>query len=84
VIVVGWLKTKVDGKRGEDKSGNVKDTRKEFIELTLPMKLSGKAESYDELGNAREFKNIERQANATTLQEVTLIGGEIAIIKIMK
>lgn len=84
VIVAGWLKTKIDGKRGEDKSGKVKDTRKETIELTLPKKLTGKATLYDELGNASEFKSITRQTNATTLKEVTLIGGEIAIIKILK
>jgi hypothetical protein len=83
VIVVGWLKTKVAGKQSDDKSGKVKDTRKESLELTLPMKLAGKATLYEELGNAREFKSIERQANATTLKKVTLAGGEIAIIKIM-
>lgn len=83
VIVVGWLKTKVSGKQSDDQSGNVKDARKESIALTLPMKLAGRATLYDVLGNAREFKSIERQTNATTLKEVTLIGGEIAIIKIM-
>lgn len=84
VIVVGWLKTHVIGKRGGDESGNVKDTRKETIELTVPSKLSGKATLYDELGNGSEFKGIERKANVTTLKEVTLIGSEIVIIKVMK
>ncbi|NUM73252.1 cellulase family glycosylhydrolase [candidate division KSB1 bacterium] len=84
VIVVGWLRTKVSGKQSDDKSGNVKDTRKESIALTLPMKLAGKATLYDELGNAREFTSIERQAGSTTLKNVALVGGEIAIIKITK
>ena len=84
VIVLGWLKTNVVGKQGEDKSGHAKDTRKEKIELTLRMKLAGAATQYDELGNAMALKGVQRKAAATILKDIELIGGEIAIIKIVK
>jgi len=84
VIAVGWLKTKVVGKRGSDTSGMVKDGRTEKIELTFPMQLAGKATHYDELGNEKPFTRVESKGGTTTLKDVHLIGGEIAIIKIVK
>lgn len=83
-VVVGWLKTNVKGKRREGKSGDVKDTRKESIEITLPKKLSGKASLFDELGNEKTHKNVELKSASTVLKDITLIGGEIAIIKVSK
>lgn len=84
VIVVGWLKTHIPGKRGGDHWGTVRDTRKEVVELILPSKVTDRSIVYDELGNWSEFKSIEQKGQTTVLKDVALIGGEISIIKISK
>lgn len=82
VIVIGWLKTHLFGRREGKRSGDVKDTRKETVELTLPYTLTGKATLYDELGNEEEFREIVRTRGKTTVKELNLAGGDVVIIKI--
>ncbi len=84
VIIVAWLKTHVPGRRGDLKGGNVRDVRKESVELTLPYSLTGKATLYDELGNERVYGNLERNGSTTRVKDLTLVGGQVAIIKIEK
>ena len=82
-IVIGWLKTHQPEKRGPDKSGNAKDARKETVSVELPMKLT-KATLYDELGSASDFKSVKVKNDKTIVENMRLVGGEIAIIKVSK
>jgi len=84
VVLVGWLKTHIIGTRGPDRSGNVKDTRKELMTLSIPMKLSGPAVQYDELGSVKKFDGVTVQGTLTEVKEVPLVGGEVFILKISK
>lgn len=84
MIVVAWLQTYIPGRIGNEPIGNLKDTRRETITLTLPKKLTGKAVMYDELGNEKVFKNLEARGNTTTIKGLPLVGGTVAIINISK
>ena len=84
VIVVGWLKTHIIGGRGPDRSGNVKDTRREFITVSIPMELRGSAVQYDELGRQKEFGGVALQESITEVRDAPLVGGEVFILKISK
>ena len=81
-IVTAWIQTSVPGKNKEDKSGMVKDTRKESINIKLLSSLKGDVTLYDELGNKKEFKNYDKSDNALTLKDVELEGGKIAVFEI--
>jgi hypothetical protein len=83
VIVVGWLKTNNFGER-KDTTGIVEDNRKETIQLTIPFNLRGKVLMYDELGNEKDYKDIERKNNSVVFKNLTLTGGSISIFKIWK
>ncbi len=84
VIVVAWLQTNVKSERGNDKSGNVKDTRVEKVSITIPFKLSSKAMFYDELGNSKNYDGVTSESNSTVVKDLTLYGGKIAILKVDK
>jgi hypothetical protein len=84
VAVVGWLKTCIKGRIGDQKPGNLKDTRSETITLTLPIKGGKTAALFDELGNQRPFKDISVHHGKTVITGLTLKGGEIAILKIAR
>ncbi|MDO8550220.1 MAG: hypothetical protein Q7S39_08740, partial [Ignavibacteria bacterium] len=84
VIVVSWLKTMIPGRTNGQKDGMAKDNRKETITINIPMKLNGKAFQYDELGNENEFGSVEKSGNKTSIKDLTLHGGGLSIIKIMK
>ncbi len=62
VVIIAWLRTNIPGERGSNKSGEVKDTRKENINISIPVKLNGNATMYDELGNSKEI-NVDRADN---------------------
>lgn len=81
-IVTAWLQTAIPGRTGNDKSGNVKDTRKETINVEIKSSLNGDVTMYDELGNKKEFKNIEKIGNSLILKDVSLAGGKISILEI--
>lgn len=83
VSVVAWLRSNLPGERS-DTTGMVKDTREEKISLLIPLKLNGRAQSYDEAGNAEEYNALERKDNAVILNSITLKGGGIFILKIDK
>ena len=82
VVVAAWLQTNVPGKQGDDKSGMVKDTRTESVDIVIPFELKGKSVLYDELGNQSSFGNIRSENNHTIIKNLELKGGKIAIIKI--
>ncbi len=84
VIVVAWLQTSVPGRQSEDKSGMVKDTRTEKIDIVLPVELNGNISLYDELGNESSFSSKMNEAGQTTLNDINLKGGKIVILKIRK
>jgi hypothetical protein len=69
-IVTAWIQTSVPGKNTEDKSGMVKDTRKESINIQLLSSLKGDVSVYDELGNKKGFKNFDKSDNALILKDV--------------
>ncbi len=84
VVAISWIKTMVPGKTNGSKDGMVKDTRKETISINIPMDLKGKALQYDELGNEKEFSSVEKSSGKTVIKDLTLHGGGLSIIKIMK
>jgi Beta-galactosidase len=81
-IVTTWIQTTVPGRNGNDKSGMVKDTRKETISIQLLSNLSGDVKLYDELGNKKEFSSVEKKADALFLKGINLEGGKIAVFEI--
>jgi hypothetical protein len=83
-VAVAWLKTCIKGRVTEQKPGNLKDTRSETIELTLPVKAGKTVALYDELGNEKPFKGVTVKNGKATVKGLTLKGGEIAILKIAK
>ncbi|RPH93500.1 MAG: hypothetical protein EHM72_16275 [Calditrichaeota bacterium] len=82
VILVAWLQTSNPGKRGDEKHGQVKDIRHERIDITIPRLISGDITQYDELGNAAEFKQVEKRAKQTILTDIELRGGELVVIRL--
>ena len=82
LALVGWLKTAVKGTKPEGKIGTLKDTRKESLALTIPVKGKVKGTAYDELGNARPFTGVEIQNDMATIKDLALAGGEIMILKL--
>lgn len=83
VLVVAWLRTNYPG-RPPDTTGLVKDTREETIQLEIPLELTGQATLYDELGNAKNHINFMVGEQATTLSDIKLVAGDIAILKVEK
>jgi hypothetical protein len=81
VILVAWLKTSVPGDRGNDKSGSVKDKRKENVTIKIPLTFKGQVTQYNELGKSSEFEGYESAGNVTVVDNLTLRGGEVAIIQ---
>lgn len=81
-IVTAWIQTSVPGKITKDKSGMVKDTRVESINIELLSSLKGDVTLYDELGNKNGFKNLDKTDNALVLKNVELQGGKIAVFEI--
>ena len=83
-IVTAWIQTSTStpDKKSDDKSGMVKDTRKETISIDVLSSLKGKVTLYDELGNKKEFKNVEKKADSLILKDVKLEGGKIAVFEI--
>jgi len=84
VIVVSWLKTTLPGRTGDQKDGMVKDNRKESISINIPIKLNGTTVAFDELGKEKEFSSLEKNNDNTIINNLTLQGGGLSIIKIMK
>jgi hypothetical protein len=84
VLLVAWLKTVIPGKRGDDKSGMVKDNRIENLKLSIPMTLKGKITQYNELGESKDFKSVMLKEKATILENLTLRGGEVIIVELKK
>jgi hypothetical protein len=84
VIILSWIKTVVPDRINIQKDGMAKDDRQEIITIEIPFELTGKSTQFDELGNEKEFTSVERAANKTMIKDLTLYGGKISIIKIMK
>jgi len=83
VILVGWLKTMIPGRNGDQKDGMAKDERSETISIKIPLDLKGKAVSYDETGNEIESYLLKKNGSGVIL-DLELTGGGISIIKINK
>lgn len=82
-IMTAWLKTTDYGDRKKDNPGEVKDTRSEKIDLSLPAKAGGKALLYDEIGNSKDLK-LTRNNGHIIIDDLELRGGKVAVIKIVK
>lgn len=81
-IVTAWIQTTVPGKRGNDRSGMVKDTRGETINIQLLSNVEGKIILYNQLGTKKEFNSIEQKKNTLILKDVKLKADEIAVFEI--
>ena len=81
-IVTAWIQTTLPGRNGNDKSGMVKDTRKEIISIQLLSNLNGSVTLYDELGNKKDFNSAEKKGDSLILKNVSLEGGKIVVFKI--
>lgn len=84
IIVAAWLQTSIPGDQRKDKSGMVKDTRTENVDVVVPFDLKGIISLYDELGNESQFSGKKSEGGKTILSNLTLKGGKIAILKIRK
>jgi hypothetical protein len=81
-IVTAWIQTTVPGRNGDDKSGMVKDTRKESINIQILSNLNGEVTLYDELGNKKDYGSADKKGDSLLLKDVTLEGGKIAVFEI--
>lgn len=81
-IITAWIQTNAPGKRSDDKSGTVKDTRKENINIQVLSKLNGDVTCYDELGNKKGFGSVEKKNKSLLLKNVEIEGGKIVIFEI--
>ena len=84
VLVAGWLKTNLPGKRSTDMSGNVKDTRRESVQVMIPLKLKGKIVQYNQLGESIPFKKTEKYSAGIRIPDFILSGGQITILQLNK
>lgn len=84
VILVCWLRTMIPGRNGDRKDGMAEDYRTETISVRIPLTLGSKAVLYDELGMGKDFSSIEKSNGQTIIKNLTLTGGGLSIIKIMK
>ena len=84
VVIAAWLQTSVPGRQGSDKSGMVKDTRMEKVDIVIPLELNGKVSQFNELGNESSFSNKKNEPGQTILNDLELKGGKIVILKIGK
>lgn len=84
VIIVAWLQTNVPGRNPLDKSGKVVDKRKEKLALRIPRQLKGKAVIYSELGENKPYTISRTKKDGVYLNDLSLEGGKISIIKIEK
>jgi hypothetical protein len=84
IITVVWLQTTNYGKRINNKSGMMKDTRNEKVDFTFPYSLKGEITLFDELGNKKDIKSVNRSDEEITINNFELEGGKIYIVKIDK
>jgi hypothetical protein len=84
LILISWLQTMVPGKNGDRKDGMARDDRMETISIQVPLKLNGKAVSYDEMGNEKGSITLTKNEEGIIVENLNLKGGEISIIKINK
>ncbi|OGB67158.1 MAG: hypothetical protein A2Y94_11850 [Caldithrix sp. RBG_13_44_9] len=84
VIIVSWLQTNVPGHNPLDKDGAARDQRRENLKLRIPRKLQGKATIYNELGEGWKYDKVKTKKDVINLDELSLEGGKISIIKIEK
>ncbi|HEY6953332.1 MAG TPA: cellulase family glycosylhydrolase [Bacteroidota bacterium] len=84
IIVVGWLRTNVAGKRGADKTGAVKDTRTEDVSILIPGQIGNTCIRYDLSGKESPYSHLEMTKGGTVMREVKLNGGELFIAKISR
>ncbi len=84
MIVVGWIRTHGQGRTPAGPAGNLKDSREEIISLTLPADLQGNTVIYNEIGDGKPFRQVRHAGMSTTLDNITLEGGEVVIITIDK
>lgn len=84
VVLVGWIKTLIPGKRSDDKSGNVKDTRREKVQINIPKSLNGEMTQFTELGESRKFDGYMKNENGVILEDLEFRGGEVVILQLLK
>lgn len=84
LAVVAWLATHIDGRAGDATPGNLKDTRSETVDLTLPGKGIKHGMQYDALGNAKPFNAFRAEGGNVLISGLPIQGGEIVILKLGK
>jgi hypothetical protein len=84
LIVSAWIKTIIPGEQHQSKAGDVKDTRKETVSVRIPVKAAGKAVLYNELGESKDFTGKKDTADGIELNNISLEGGKLVVIKINK
>jgi hypothetical protein len=82
VVIVGWLKTTIKGRRVAGTPGNLEDGRMERLAVTVPFTGAAVVTAYDELGNARPFSGPIVRNGLVEIDNLVLKGGEITILKI--
>ena len=81
-IVTAWIQTTTSDRNNDDKSGMVKDTRKENISIQILSQLEGSVSLYDEFGNKKDFSSVEKTSDSLLLKDISLDGGKIAVFEI--
>ncbi|KUO63447.1 hypothetical protein APF79_06660 [bacterium BRH_c32] len=84
MMLVTWLQSNQFGKRTDDKTGHVKDTRKEKVSFEIPVGFKPKVTIYNELGEGRECKMVKYEDGKITLDDFQVEGGKIYIFSITK
>lgn len=89
IIICAWLKTSNPGSRGNDRSGNAIDKRKQKIAVTIPLlNINYKtAILYDELGMKKKFPgSIKKESSASSIiiNDIELFGKDVTILKLTK
>jgi hypothetical protein len=79
VIVVGWLRTMVPGRRGNPGDGMARDDRTETVSVTVPRGIDGNVRTLDELGRELSAVPVSRDGAGTAL-ELQLSGGGVVIV----
>jgi hypothetical protein len=84
IVVIGWLRTNIKGRIGNVPIGNLKDSRREVVDLSLPAKGITKGVRYTTQGVASPFTGFRSKGGTLTMGGVPLAGGDIVILKLTK
>jgi hypothetical protein len=81
LAAIAWLKTHIGGRIGKGPNGNIKDTRQETIDLTIPGKGITRGIRFDALGQENQFSDFKVVQGKVLVNGLHVKGGEIVILK---